>query len=935
MITIHYRKNKNKKSNPLKIKMKEIFESPEFLALERLCHRRKCSFILAVTKFSSCIKPKLPASYVISEFFVENVPESWERLQIRATPTQSWLNPAPPPPLSSPLSQLVNNTRQIKADFLEVWNHIHGVMTENYYCPKLYLTQMPRHEVGLYMDIEKLPDKEFLSCVDIVYFPVFAAWIKSNAAEDESDENVMTRVRFVALLIHLAFKLYKLDPESHIKSSVTAVPSSSSRQLVDVDNSDNEDPASDVEIILTEQSETALVEGDGAKREEATSAVNNLPTLRVKKTTEINQELDFSISKSSCTETTSKILCQPPGKAEVSVLKHSNGVSESTRRRENVITLEPVLQSTILVDSSNSSSVISIEDEEIEKSFVDLISDSDGEASTETEDIVGTQVKICDEEDVSPGSDDKPGEGSKPDKGIIVSVSLGRLIQVCVRLLSQEEYKVFSRKISKYLNYLPEAATKSERLASFIDIKCGEVRKDSKNVFLYLKEVFDQMKKFRKDGIESSSEEVMFSMENQDQASREKVKTESVETEICDEEDETEYEEEISPGDVKVEEEKTLKAVLQSFLENSQNKFSSRKQFQPHFKQILKLMNNLDPNHVNSTPLKEFVSEHSDLITAENVLGHVEAVTKEIEKYLKTKKRPAETEERPAGKRVCLTSISSSVTAAVEVPEQEDRANQPREVSLPAEAEESQDLGASLPSLPSTLTGSGKPTKTKKSSARHIKKLEKALESCRKEISRLEEAEVDFEEEEEEEEESNYLLCAKYKRRYMQLFNKIAKAKEMSGNLDRNADKKLKCSQSRYPEINAKIEKFVNKTRQFPDFQDIRSLVTEANSSLQLAPTLLHEEAEKVFRAVGRQLQARRQADEAGVMMSYLREDQQEDPATKDQDLQRLLVEQGEEGRRRLEEFFDNFEQRQAASHAESEANRGKEEEANKEPENV
>ena len=49
------------------------------------------------------------------------------------------------------------------------------MMTETYYCPKLYLTQVPRQEVGLYMDIEKLPDKAFLSCVDIVYFPVFAA----------------------------------------------------------------------------------------------------------------------------------------------------------------------------------------------------------------------------------------------------------------------------------------------------------------------------------------------------------------------------------------------------------------------------------------------------------------------------------------------------------------------------------------------------------------------------------------------------------------------------------------------------------------------------------------------------------------------------------------------------------------------------------------
>ena len=166
----------------------------------------------------------------------------------------------------------------------------------------------------------------------------------------------------------------------------------------------------------------------------------------------------------------------------------------------------------------------------------------------------------------------------------------------------------------------------------------------------------------------------------------------------------------------------------------------------------------------------------------------------------------------------------------------------------------------------------------------------------------------------------------------MQIFNKIAKAKEMSGNLQRMADKKFKCSQSRYPEINSKIEKFVNKTRQFPDFQDIKRLVTEVNASLHLAPSLLKEEAKKVFRAVGTQLKARRVADETDVMMSYLKEDQQEDPATQDPELQRVLVEQGEEGRRRLEDFFDNFEQRQAATNDENETTRGEEEQPNTDP---
>ena len=71
-----------------------------------------------------------------------------------------------------------------------------------------------------------------------------------------------------------------------------------------------------------------------------------------------------------------------------------------------------------------------------------------------------------------------------------------------------------------------------------------------------------------------------------------------------------------------------------------------------------------------------------------------------------------------------------------------------------------------------------KQKKKKPVSEKHIRKLERALESCVKEIQRLEEAEVDWDDEDEQE--SNYVLCAKYKRRYMQLFKKIAEAKKMS-----------------------------------------------------------------------------------------------------------------------------------------------------------
>ena len=36
----------------------EIFESEEFLSFEKMCHAKRLSFVVGVSKFSSCNKPK-------------------------------------------------------------------------------------------------------------------------------------------------------------------------------------------------------------------------------------------------------------------------------------------------------------------------------------------------------------------------------------------------------------------------------------------------------------------------------------------------------------------------------------------------------------------------------------------------------------------------------------------------------------------------------------------------------------------------------------------------------------------------------------------------------------------------------------------------------------------------------------------------------------
>ena len=953
--------------------MKEIFESSEFLQLEKLCHSKKISFILGVTKFSSCIKPKKGASYVMSDFFVEDVPDSWDRCDIRPTPPHTWLNPRPPPALSLPLSQLLHHTQQIKADFREVWNHLHGVMTETYHCPKLYLTPVPRKEVALYMDVDKLPEREFLSCVDIVHFPAFASWIKSTAVEDDSGEKLKTRVCFVGLLIHIAFKLYKLDPEIHIKSLVSVADKGANEEM----NSDQAKRPS----VLNGVEETKMTE----LLDQSSDDVQIIPK-------EGKTSSDVVVKTSLNTLSISKV--PSTSNCSIQMVKTNPNTAETVTR--SVITIEPVVpscpsgptglqRSDIVVIDSAESSVINVE-EEIDNFVVDLISDSDGEDGQESTNSPGDDIESNAKTELPIGEQEKTVKDSlrsDSNRKNVVSDSLGKLIQICVRLLSQDEYKVLTRKISKYLNYLPEPATQSDKLAAFIDNLTERVRDDSRNVFVYLKDIFDQMRKFRKEGFESSDSEENRQKEEKlavepgaDDETKKKLRQENsigeassgrdqdrdrvflseLNTKLFkggESEQKTDETSETSGGiqddkefeavnekDVSEVDQKTLKEVLQSFLEICRSKFSSAKLFQPHLKSILKLMNNLDPSHVNSKPLKVFVWEHSHIeITSDNVLRHVETVSREIEKYLKSRKRPLKEVKQPAAKRVSLVTLSSSLPSS----KNNSRSEHPLD-DIEAEAEESspeqrENLEAANLShscdgevrcIASSSEEAEKSKKEKNVSEKHIRKLERALNRCDEEIKRLEEAEVDWDDESDQE--SNYVLCAKYKRRYMQLFKKIAEAKKMSKSLSRKCDKKLICSESRYPEINKKITKFLNKTRQFPDFHDIKNLVVEANADLHLTPSFVQEEAEKIFRSVGTHLKSRRQDDEAEVMMSYLKEGHHQDPAADDQELNRVLVEQVREGKKRLNDYLDNF---YHSRHNENAAIDGENESEEKPTENV
>merc|ERR1719192_3010974 len=69
----------------------------------------------------------------------------------------------------------------------------------------------------------------------------------------------------------------------------------------------------------------------------------------------------------------------------------------------------------------------------------------------------------------------------------------------------------------------------------------------------------------------------------------------------------------------------------------------------------------------------------------------------------------------------------------------------------------------------------------------------------------------------------------------------------------------------------------------------------------------MHAEAESIFQSVGKTLKKRREIDDHEVMTSYLKEDQNVDPAHGDTELENRLQEQAELGKKKMSEYMDNF----------------------------
>ena len=388
-----------------------------------------------------------------------------------------------------------------------------------------------------------------------------------------------------------------------------------------------------------------------------------------------------------------------------------------------------------------------------------------------------------------------------------VSESLGRLIQVVIKLMSKEDYNKFSRKVSKNLNSLDPNITDVTSLKKVIDSRRENIQAEEKNVFVHIKAVFDELKKYKKTGssdndlpkekVQAAAAPQVFRWMDGNDNPAEGDSSAAVVIENADEDDQTSKMGETTKNnkDVNVHQEDEEVMIVDVPLDEDERRDEGI------------VHSNMSIKEKAEKARRELLEAVDD--TMEFLITKTEEAAEKESKEKSTKRKRESSEEKvaPVKKKVALTTLTNK---AANLKEKEDP--QPptkKKVVLttltsaaPEKSNDSKLIESEREKSPSPNddtegeNSKGKKEKAKKVSQKHIEKLEAALKKCSKKIKEYEEKEVDWDNEAEEE--SNYLMTAKLKRRCMQIYSKIAEAKALSDSLDRRRDKRLKCNESRY-----------------------------------------------------------------------------------------------------------------------------------------
>ncbi|XP_053381413.1 uncharacterized protein LOC123526107 isoform X2 [Mercenaria mercenaria] len=199
----------------------------------------------------------------------------------------------------------------------------------------------------------------------------------------------------------------------------------------------------------------------------------------------------------------------------------------------------------------------------------------------------------------------------------------------------------------------------------------------------------------------------------------------------------------------------------------------------------------------------------------------------------------------------------------------------------------------------------------KKGSTRQIRKLEALLESIRNKIETVRERELDLDEMDSEV--SDYILEDRLQRKFMKVWDKLCELHKAVKSTGRPTDKYFRYQGTRYPDINRKLEKFINKKKVFPDYHDVRSIIMKVNKEkrLHLKSREMDDLAREAFTDVGNQLQRRRQKDfistfhSSGVAVNPF--SLYDDPALYDPELKKKLDANKKSAKSNMEKVVEKY----------------------------
>ncbi|XP_026156343.1 death domain-associated protein 6 [Mastacembelus armatus] len=202
--------------------------------------------------------------------------------------------------------------------------------------------------------------------------------------------------------------------------------------------------------------------------------------------------------------------------------------------------------------------------------------------------------------------------------------------------------------------------------------------------------------------------------------------------------------------------------------------------------------------------------------------------------------------------------------------------------------------------------------KAKRASRKQIAYLENLLKMYNDEIRSLQQAELSLDDLGAED--SSYIQEHKLKRKMMKIYEKLCELKGCSTLTGRVIEHRIPYNSTRYPEINKRIERFINSPeaqRNPPDYQDILQQVLRANErySLCLNRKQLNQIAQEAFSETGSRMQERRHLDMVYNFGSHLTESYSPatDPALVDTTLMRKLRSNREVALSRLDEVISKY----------------------------